>query len=122
VLLLEDETGLRNALLQFLARRGIDATAVGDGAEALRALKQQSFDVIVSDVRMPGMSGREFVEQLRIHRPELLPRLIFSTGDPLEGETAAMIKEAGAPMVTKPFDLMSLERLIREVALRQNVP
>jgi two-component system NtrC family sensor kinase len=121
VLLVEDETGLRNALLQFLTRRGIDATAVGDGAEALRALKQQSFDVIVSDVRMPGMSGREFVEQLRIHRPELLSRLIFSTGDALEGDTAAMIKESGAPMVSKPFDLMSLERLIREVALRQNV-
>jgi PAS domain S-box-containing protein len=118
VLLLEDEAGLRNALLHFLARRGIDATAVGDGAEALRTLKQQSFDVIVTDVRMPGMSGRDFLGQLRIDRPELLSRLIFSTGDALEDDTAALIQECGAPTVSKPFDLTSLERLIREVAMR----
>jgi two-component system NtrC family sensor kinase len=119
VLLLEDETGLRNALVQFLARRGIDATAVGDGAEALRTLQQRSFDVIVSDVRMPGMNGGEFLAQLRIQRPELLSRLIFSTGDALEKETAALIRESGAPTVSKPFDLASLERLIREVAMRK---
>jgi CheY-like chemotaxis protein len=118
VLLVEDEVGLRNALLHFLARRGIDATAVGDGAEALRVLKQQSFDVIVSDVRMPGMSGRAFLEQLGTDRPELLSRLIFSTGDALEGDTADLIRESGTPTLAKPFDLMSLERLVREVALR----
>jgi PAS domain S-box-containing protein len=118
VLLLEDEAGLRNALLHFLARRGIDATAVGDGQEALRTLNQQSFDVIVSDVRMPGMNGREFLRKLQIDRPELLARLIFSTGDALEPETAALLRESGAPTVSKPFDLTSLERLIREVAVR----
>lgn len=116
VLLLEDETGLRNAMLQFLTRRGIHATAVADGHEALRSLKQQSFDVIVSDVRMPGMNGRDFLAQLRIDRPELLSRVIFSTGDALEADTAALIRESGAPTVSKPFDLMSLEKLIRQVA------
>jgi PAS domain S-box-containing protein len=121
VLLVEDETGLRNALLHFLARRGIDATAAGDGAEALRVLKQQSFDVIVSDVRMPGMNGRDFLRQLRIDRPELVSRVIFSTGDAHDDDTAALIRESGAPTVSKPFDLMSLERLVREVALRPSV-
>jgi len=121
VLILEDEAGLRNAMLHFLARRGMDATAVGEGADALRALKQQSFDVIVSDVRMPGMNGRDFLAQLRVHRPELLSRLIFSTGDALEAETAALIQDSGTPTVSKPFDLATLERLIREVALRAPV-
>jgi PAS domain S-box-containing protein len=118
VLLLEDEAGLRNAMLHFLTRRGIDATAVGDGAEALRTLKQQSFDVIVSDVRMPGMSGRDFLDHLRTERPELLSRVIFSTGNAIEEDAATLIRESGAPTVSKPFDLMSLERLIRQVALR----
>lgn len=118
VLLVEDEMGLRNALLHFLSRRSINATAVGDGTEALRVLKQQSFDVIVSDVRMPGMSGREFLERLRVERPELAARLIFTTGDALEGDTAALIQESRAPTLSKPFDLNSLERLIRDVAMR----
>jgi CheY-like chemotaxis protein len=121
VLLVEDEVGLRNALLHFLSRRGVDATAVADGTEALRVLKRQSFDVIVSDVRMPGMSGREFLDRLRVERPELASRLIFTTGDALEGDTAALIQESRAPTLSKPFDLMSLERLIREVAVRPGV-
>jgi two-component system NtrC family sensor kinase len=118
VLVVEDEAGLRNALLQFLSRRDIDALAVGDGAEALRTLKQQSFDVIVSDVHMPGMTGRDFLGRLRLERPELLTRLIFTTGDALEDDHVAIIRESGAPTVSKPFDLNVLERLIREVAMR----
>src|SRR5712664_3353769 len=57
VLLIDDEEGLRRAVLSFLKRRGMHAIAVGDGADALRALRREHFDVIVSDVRMPGMSG-----------------------------------------------------------------
>src|SRR5204862_3480451 len=59
VLVVDDETALRNALLRFLGRRGIHGEGVADGAEALRLLQRRAFDVIISDVRMPGMSGRE---------------------------------------------------------------
>jgi two-component system NtrC family sensor kinase len=118
VLLLDDETALRNALLRFLTRRGIDATGVGDGGEALSKLKQRDFDVIVSDVRMPGMSGGDFIAHLRRERPELIARLIFSTGDSFATETAALIQDVGVPTVSKPFDFSTLEQLIREVAAR----
>ncbi len=64
VLVVDDEAALRNALLRFLDRRGIHGEGVSDGAEALRALQQRRFDVIISDVRMPGMSGRELLERL----------------------------------------------------------
>src|SRR5205814_936285 len=56
VLVVDDEIALRNALLRFLARRGIRGEGVSDGAEALRVLQQRNFDVIISDVRMPGRS------------------------------------------------------------------
>jgi len=118
VLLVDDEVSLRNALVQFLARRGINATGVGDGADALRAVSHDSFDVIVSDVRMPGMSGDEFVERLKRERPELVARTIFSTGDAFARDTAAFLETAGVPLVTKPFDFATLERLIRDVAAR----
>ena len=118
VLVVDDETALRNALLRFLDRRGIHGTGASDGAEALRALRQRDFDVIISDVRMPGMSGREFLDRLRRDRPELVPRLVFSTGDSFAPETAALIKEAGVPTVMKPFDFAALEAVIREVVAR----
>jgi two-component system NtrC family sensor kinase len=116
VLIVDDETALRNALLRFLDRRGIQGEGVADGADALRALGERDFDVIISDVRMPGISGREFMERLRRERPALVARLIFSTGDTFAPETAALIKEAGLPTVTKPFDFAELERVIRQVA------
>src|SRR5437016_9569555 len=116
VLIVDDETALRHALLRFLDRRGIQGQGVADGADALRALAERDFDVIISDVRMPGMSGREFLERLRRERPALVARLIFSTGDTFAPETAALIKESGLPTVTKPFDFAELERVIRQVA------
>jgi len=118
VLVLDDEIALRNALLRFLERRGIHGVGVSDGAEALRVLQQRRFDVIISDVRMPGMSGREFLERLQRDRPELVARVVFSTGDTFAPDTAALLKESGLPTVTKPFDFAMLERMIREVATR----
>jgi len=116
VLIVDDETALRSALLKFLGRRGIQGEGVADGGDALRALQERDFDVIISDVRMPGMNGREFMERLRRERPALVARLIFSTGDTFAPETAALIQEAGRPTVTKPFDFAELERVIRQVA------
>ncbi|HKW42344.1 MAG TPA: ATP-binding protein [Gemmatimonadales bacterium] len=118
VLVVDDETALRDALIRFLDRRGIHAEGVSDGAEALRVLQQRSFDVIISDVRMPGMSGREFLDGLRRDQPKLVSRLVFSTGDTFAPDTAAFLRESTVPTVTKPYDLAALERVIREVASR----
>ena len=115
VLIVDDEDGLRRAVLSFLKRRGIHATAVGDGVDALRALKERTFDVIVSDVRMPGMNGRQFLERLRQEHPAMVQRLIFSTGDTFAPDTAALLQEAGVPSLVKPFDFVKLEALLRDV-------
>jgi two-component system NtrC family sensor kinase len=118
VLVVDDEAALRNALLRFLERHGIHGRGAAEGSEALALLAREDFDVIISDVRMPGMSGREFLERLRHERPELAARLVFSTGDTFAADTAALLQEAGVPTLTKPFDFAALERVIREVAAR----
>jgi len=71
--------------------------------------------VIVSDVRMPGMNGRQFLERLRQEHPVMVSRLIFSTGDTFAPDTAALLQEAGVPSLVKPFDFAKLETLVREV-------
>jgi CheY-like chemotaxis protein len=116
VLFVDDEPGIRKAVARYLNRRGIQVRAVPDGAEALRLLRTEDFHVIVSDVRMPGVGGREFLAGLRRERPELVSRLVFSSGDVAAADTAALLREAGVPSIVKPFDFAYLEQLIREVA------
>ena len=118
VLVVDDEPGIRQATARFLNRSGIQVRAVSDGAEALRALRTQTFDVILCDVRMPGMNGRDFLARLREQAPRLVSTLIFATGDTLEPDTAALLADAGAPSLAKPFDFDALEQLVREVAAR----
>ena len=118
VLLIDDEEGLRRAVLSFLKRRGMHAVAVGDGADALKALRHERFDVIVSDVRMPGMSGREFLERLRQEHPAMVSRLVFSTGDTFATDTSSLLREAGVPSLVKPYDFAKLEALLHEVVGR----
>lgn len=116
VLLVDDEPGLRKAVARYLNRSGIQVRAVADGAEALRLLRTEDFDVIVSDVRMPGVGGREFLASLRRDRPDLVGRLLFSSGDTAAPDTAALLRESGVPSIVKPFDFARLEQVIREIA------
>jgi len=116
VLLVDDEPGIRKAVARYLNRRGMQVRTVADGAEALRLLRTEDFHVIVSDVRMPGVGGKEFLDALRRDRPELVSRLVFSSGDTAATDTAALLREAGVPSIVKPFDFAHLEQVIREVA------
>lgn len=116
VLLIDDEEGLRRAVLNFLKRRGIHAIAVGDGSDALRVLRRQRFDVIVSDIRMPGMGGGEFLERLRREHPAMVKRLVFTTGDTFAADTSTLLKDSGVPSLVKPYDFAQLETMLHEVA------
>ncbi|HEX9292123.1 MAG TPA: ATP-binding protein [Gemmatimonadales bacterium] len=117
VLLVDDEDGLRRAVAAFLKRRGMNVLAVEDGSDALRALRRERFDVIVSDVRMPGMSGAEFLQGLRREHPAMVNRLIFTTGDTFATDTSSLLRDAGVPSLVKPYDFAKLESVLREVAL-----
>src|SRR6266516_3421182 len=117
VLLIDDEEGVRRAVVSFLKRRGMHVIAVEDGSDALRVLRRERFDVIVSDVRMPGMSGREFLERLRREHPAMVNRLIFTTGDTFASDTSSLLRDSGVPSLVKPYDFAKLESVLREVAL-----
>ena len=116
VLLIDDEEGLRRAVVSFLKRRGMHIIAVEDGGDALRVLRRERFDVIVSDVRMPGMSGGEFLERLRREHPAMVKRLIFTTGDTFAADTSSLLRNSGVPSLVKPYDFAKLEGVVRQVA------
>jgi CheY-like chemotaxis protein len=81
---------------------------VGNGAEALDHAATGQYDLIVSDIRMPEMSGTEFYRQLREIRPELAGRFVFVTGHAGEQELEADLSRWNVPVVKKPFSMARL--------------
>jgi signal transduction histidine kinase/CheY-like chemotaxis protein len=113
VLVLDDEPEVGAVLVATLREAGAEARSMADPEAALEWLLERGADVIVSDLRMPRMSGLEFYAQLRRRAPELADRLLFSTGDPLSAELEG---PPPRPVIGKPFRVAEVARLVREVA------
>ena len=71
-------------------------------------LSTTSFDVVVADVRMPGIGGVELFEQAERQHPELADRFIFVTGEPGSAPIAAFLEARRTPCMSKPIDLNDL--------------
>ena len=119
VLLVDDEGTIRHALRRFFQRQGWEVDEAADGAAALALLldraPEHAYDVIISDLRMPGISGIEMHERLRGTRPDLLDRIIFSTGDAVSLEAAEFVRRADCPVLQKPFELSTLRELVHRL-------
>jgi DNA-binding response OmpR family regulator len=111
VLLIDDDPGVRQLLTLALQTGGVETSAAADGIDALLQLERWRPDVIVLDLRMPRMDGREFHARMRAlgHR---MPVLILSSDRPA---TAARQLEA-ASYLGKPFHPDQLVAKIRQLA------
>jgi CheY-like chemotaxis protein len=107
VLIVDDDESLARLLRTILRTAGLDVTIASSGEEALRLTAEESFDVILLDLRMPGMDGRSVYRELRV-RGIQTPVLIASAYGALTAQ-----RELGAQgAIEKPFDP---ERLIEAV-------
>jgi PAS domain S-box-containing protein len=122
VLIVDDEETIRHALNRFYTRRGWMVTEAPDGASALEHLLDLSekFDLVISDVKMPAMSGIELHTALQDARPELLDRVVFCTGEVQSDAVSSFVAETGCTVLVKPFDLKSLAALSDEVSSRHS--
>jgi len=104
VLLIEDEPAVMAYVRAALERNGYQVVTVESGADALRLLATGQFHGVVSDMRTPGgVDGAQVHAWIASHRPELASKLVFITGDIASEETAATLRQTGAPCVEKPF-------------------
>ena len=121
VLVIDDEDTIRGALRRFFARSGWAVDEAVDGGAALELILGESatdYDVIVSDLRMPGLSGVEFHDRLASARPELLPRVIFSTGDLSSNDVAEFVERTRCLVLQKPFELAALRETVGQIVGR----
>jgi DNA-binding NtrC family response regulator len=116
VLLADDEDTLRNNLSQVLSEEGFDVIACADGTEALKALKANSIDALITDLRMPGITGMDLIDHAAKLAPEAVVIVITAFG---EVETAVNAMKKGVrDYICKPliFDevIFKLKRLLAE--------
>jgi CheY-like chemotaxis protein len=114
VLIIDDEASIRAALRRFFTRRGWHVEEAEDGAEGLSTMLsgKSEFAVIISDLKMPGCSGVELHDHVASVAPELLERIIFSTGDVASKDAADFVQRTRCTVMQKPFELRALEGLV----------
>lgn len=121
VLLIDDEPVIRFALRRFFERQGWTVDEAEEGRAALALLLDDRpdaprYDVVISDLRMPGVSGIDLYGQLERERPALLHRLILLTGDSVSSDAAAFVRRSACPVLNKPFELADLRAIVDRVA------
>ncbi len=119
VLVVDDEPHILHYMRATLEAWGHEVVVAGDGAEALELAEADVFDLIISDLRMPRLGGREFFERLLRVDPEAGPRVIFSTGDTVRGDTLAFLEGLARPYLHKPFSLAELRAMLAAVTSRR---
>jgi DNA-binding response OmpR family regulator len=111
ILLVEDDPGIRRFLELVVGRGGFIFDSAVDGAEALRLLKKNSYDLMLLDLMLPRFSGFEVIAALR--KMKARPAVIVVTSN----EANDLDPEIIASIVRKPFDLTELMTLVTETAL-----
>ncbi|MCH4873203.1 sigma-54-dependent transcriptional regulator [Pseudomonas sp. TMW22091] len=115
VLLVEDDHALREALVDTLMLAGHGFYAVASAEEALLAVAEQPFSLVVSDVNMPGMDGHQLLGRLRATQPQL-PVLLMTAHGAVERAVDAM-RQGAADYLVKPFEPKALLDLVARHAL-----
>lgn len=113
ILVVDDEALMRNFLVEAVKRKGIDVVAAENGTKALSLLKEQAFDLVITDMKMPGITGLEVLKAVKEISPRTAVIIVTAFGT-IENAVEAM--QAGAfHYLIKPFSLESLMANIEKV-------
>ena len=128
ILIVDDEAAIREALQTFFADEDYKVTTCVTADEALKLFRkpnEQTFDVILSDVNLPGMSGHQFVRALKEFLGELPPTIMMTAYGSIESAVEAM-KLGAFDYLAKPFQLDDLQtkvdRILQFSARKESVP
>jgi two-component system response regulator HydG len=112
VLVADDEIGVRESVGRVLRHEGFRVVAAEDGDAALDALRQGGVDLLLADLRMPGLDGLELLRAVKLLTPEV--ELVVLSGHGTVEEAVAAMKEGAYDFLTKPFERAQLVRTVRQ--------
>ena len=113
ILIAEDEDITLKHLVGVLKSEGYEASGTHNGQDALRMIEGEYFDLLITDIKMPGMSGLELLSIVKSKYPEI--EVIIITGFGTIGSAVEAIKEGAIDYITKPFDLDELIIRVKKI-------
>jgi DNA-binding response OmpR family regulator len=114
ILVVEDEPSICQVCLRALTAAGFEVNVADNGATAQNMVGEKDYDLCLIDVMTPVMNGMQLYKWLSEEHPELLNRVIFTTGDLVNKDTKSFIEQAGRPLLPKPFTLDELKTMVTE--------
>ncbi|HLV00436.1 MAG TPA: HD domain-containing phosphohydrolase [Acidobacteriota bacterium] len=111
ILVVEDEPLIRENLAEYLRQQEYQCETAGSGKEALQKLRKQSFDLVITDIRMPGFTGVELLREISHSYPDTAVIMITAVAD-LQTAVQSM-KQGAYDYITKPFDLEKVMESVR---------
>jgi len=106
VLVVDDEPSVLELELTILESAGASGIGARSGAEAVSQLQRRSFDLVVSDLKMPGqVSGEDLFRWVQANRPDAAQRFVFVTGDTVSESTQQFLEKTGRRFIQKPFSI-----------------
>jgi DNA-binding NtrC family response regulator len=119
ILVVDDEPSVVDIVKIALEMKGLTVETASNGASALRLIEAQQFDVIVSDMKMPGVGGIDIFQFCLEKKPDLVKGLLIITGDSMSPDTQRFIEAYHIPCLIKPFDLTALTGAVKQLIERK---
>lgn len=116
-LVVEDEPAIGLLCQRVLSASSFDVDVVSDGIEAKKVAEKKSYDLCISDVRLPGMTGIELYEHWQATKNPIAQRVVFITGDTMNNYIRDFLKKTDRPSVMKPFGPGELMAAVRKALL-----
>ncbi|BBN83890.1 two-component system response regulator [Pseudoalteromonas sp. A25] len=121
ILVVDDMPLMRHVMINMLRRlKYKDITEATDGAQALRLLKAHNFDLLITDLNMPRMSGKELIGNVRQDQKLTGLAIVVVTCDDNKQTILNLISEKIDGMIVKPFTLNTLQKQLQYVANRRD--
>jgi CheY-like chemotaxis protein len=119
VLVVEDEPTVARLIADVMEDEGFDVDVLLDGREALERAARMSYDLVICDMKMPGLDGQHFYKSLARTGNPLRERFLFVTGDIVAAQTREFLARNHLPHVAKPFRVEELTEKVRAVLASQ---
>jgi len=114
ILVVDDEKYILDFFVEVLQMYPVEVDTACDGRAAMDMMQLHEYDLIITDFKMPQMSGRELFEWIKEHRPHLAPRIVFVTGDTVSPETRSFFESTANRYLAKPFRIEEVREVVQQ--------